>query len=89
MNDEPFQVTPKDKYLEHIKEQKPIVIELDDAFPKIIECSNLYPGCDVEKCGDVELHLCPFRQEIEDDEDDQKALCRCCDVCREGCADDI
>jgi hypothetical protein len=39
--------------------------------------------CDVE---DIEEHLCPFEQEICED---NETLCTCCDFCRQQCIEDI
>lgn len=34
----------------------------------------------------TELHKCPYKVDIEEDE---AALCSCCDDCTNDCADDI
>jgi len=43
-----------------------------------------------ERCetneGTVNLHLCPYMQEIHDDDSD---ICNCCTDCRSDCRDDI
>jgi hypothetical protein len=31
-------------------------------------------------------HLCPFAQDINDD---QETMCDCCEVCTQNCSDDI
>jgi hypothetical protein len=34
----------------------------------------------------IELHICPYQSEINDDND---TLCNCCDICRSECRDDV
>lgn len=43
---------------------------------------------DCPKCDENEydLHTCPFRVEIDDDEE---TLCNCCEECTQDCADNI
>jgi len=40
-----------------------------------------------EECkGEQELHTCPFRSEINDDDE---TLCNCCDYQMDKCANDV
>lgn len=47
------------------------------------DCDGGYEGClGPEK----EEHMCPFKQDIEGDEE---SLCNCCDSCRQICVSEI
>lgn len=40
--------------------------------------------CGKEKAQDV--HICPYKREINDDEE---TTCNCCETCQQNCSDDI